>query len=137
MRPVMAALIFCGFILALLGELHAGGSRAQLRASVPSGNSAAGFVVRRGPTHRYAYPYPYVYYQPYYPPVVVISPYSQPYYVSPTIVATSPYFCVFHNDGFVSRVGLLDHLSGMHRIPLDVAASLCPDGTGSCIFPSY
>ena len=133
MRPVMAALIFCGFILAFLGELHAGGSRAQLRASVASGNSAAGFVVRGGSTYRYAYPV----YGPYYPPVVVISPYSQPYYVSPTVVATSPYFCVFHNDGFVSRVGLLDHLSGMHRIPLDIAASLCLDGTGSCIFPSY
>lgn len=133
MRPVMTALMICGFILALLGELHAGGSRAQLRASVASGNSAAGFVVRGGSTYRYAYPV----YGPYYPPVVVISPYSQPYYVSPTVVATSPYFCVFHNDGFVSRVGLLDHLSGMHRIPLDIAASLCPDGTGSCIFPSY
>ena len=132
MRPVMAAVIFCGFILALLGELHAGGSRAQLRASVASGNSAAGFVVRGGSTYRYAYPV----YGPYYPPVV-ISPYSQPYYVSPTVVATSPYFCVFHNDGFVSRVGLLDHLSGMHRIPLDIAASLCPDGTGNCLFPSY
>ena len=87
--------------------------------------------MRGGSTYRYAYPV----YGSYYPPVVVISPYSPPYYVSPTVVATSPYFCVFHNDGFVSRVGLLDHLSGMHRIPLDMAASLCPDGTGSCIFP--
>jgi hypothetical protein len=133
MRPVMTALMICGFILALSGEVHPGRSRAQLRASVPSGNSAAGFVVRGGSTYRYAYSV----YGSYYPPVVVISPYSQPYYVSPTVVATSPYFCVFHNDGFVSRVGLLDHLSGMHRIPLDMAASLCPDGTGSCIFPSY
>lgn len=81
--------------------------------------------------------YPYIYYPPYYPAVVVISPYSQPYYVAPTIVATSPYFCVFHNEGFVSRVGMLDHLAGIDKVPLDAAAALCPDGTGTCIFPWY
>jgi len=36
----------------------------------------------------------------------------------------------------VSRVGLLDHLSGMHKIPLDAATNVCPDD-GGCIFPSY
>lgn len=78
-----------------------------------------------------------VYYIPYQAPVLVVSPYGPSYYLPPTVVATAPFFCVLHNDGFVSRVGLLDHLSGMHKIPLDAAATLCPDGTSSCIFPSY
>ncbi len=81
--------------------------------------------------------YPYYYYQPYYPPVVVISPYGPSYILPPTVVVTSPYFCVLHNQGFVSRVGLLDHLAGTHKIPLDAATSLCPDGGASCVFPSY
>lgn len=70
-------------------------------------------------------------------PASRISPYSQSYYVPPAVVATAPYFCVLHNEGYVSRVGLLDHLAGTHKIPLDAAVSLCPDGTMACIFPSY
>lgn len=67
----------------------------------------------------------------------VISPYAGFYYAQPTIVATEPYFCVFHNEGYVSRVGLLDHLAGTHKIHLDAAASLCPASATTCIFPSY
>jgi hypothetical protein len=63
--------------------------------------------------------------------------YGPSYYVPPAVVVTSPYFCAFHNDGFVSRIGLLDYLSGTHKIPLDAAATICPDGVGSCVFPSY
>jgi len=88
--------------------------------------------------HR-SYPYyqvPGYYYQTYYPPVVV-SPYAPSYILPPTVVVNAPYFCVLHNEGFVSRVGLLDHLAGSHKIPLDAAIHLCPDGGGSCVFPSY
>lgn len=81
--------------------------------------------------------YPYYYYPGYYPQVLVISPYAPAYVLPPTVVATARYFCVLHNDGFISRVGLLDHLAGTHKIPLDAASSLCPDGAGSCLFPSY
>jgi hypothetical protein len=70
-------------------------------------------------------------------PVLVVSPYGPSYYVPPTVVVTWPYFCIFHNDGFVSRIGLLDHLAGTHKIPLDAAANLCPDGVSSCVFPAY
>jgi hypothetical protein len=52
-------------------------------------------------------------------------------------VATWPYFCVFHNEGYVSRIGLIDHLAGTHKIPLDAVTAFCPDDTGACIFPSY
>ena len=82
--------------------------------------------------------YPVVpYYVPYQAPVLVISPYGPSYYVPPAVVVTWPFFCVFHNDGFVSRIGLLDHLAGTHKIPLDAASTICPDGVGSCVFPSY
>jgi hypothetical protein len=81
--------------------------------------------------------YPYYYYQPYHPQVLVVSPYGPSYILPQTVVVTSPYFCVLHNDGFVSRVGMLDHLAGTHKIPLDAATSLCPDNGGSCVFPSY
>jgi hypothetical protein len=77
------------------------------------------------------------YYVPYAPPVLVVSPYAPAYLLPPTVVATSPYFCVLHNEGFVSRVGLLDHLAGAHQIALDAALSLCPDGAASCMFPTY
>jgi hypothetical protein len=74
---------------------------------------------------------------PYQAPALVISPYGPSYYLPPAVVVSSPYFCVLHNDGFVSRIGLLDHLAGTHKLPLDVAAAICPDGVGSCVFPSY
>jgi hypothetical protein len=46
-------------------------------------------------------------------------------------------FSVFHNAGFVSGVGLLDHLSGTHKVLRDAAAAICPDGIEACGFPSY
>ena len=144
MRSVFSALIISAIFLSLSGELGAGQSRATLRASGASGNTASSSLIANGqrkhkrgnpgyPIYRNGY-----YYQPYASPVLVISPYSGSYYLPPTVVVTSPYFCVLHNEGFVSRIGLLDHLSSsMHRIPLDVAASICPDGVSSCVFPSY
>lgn len=98
--------------------------------------SRMGFGSGVASERRYSYPFT-AYYVPYQAPVRVISPYGPSYYVPPAVVVTSPYFCVFHNDGFVSRVGLLDHLAGSHKIPLDAAATICPDGVGSCVFPSY
>ena len=69
--------------------------------------------------------------------MVVISPYAPAYLLPPTVVVTMPYFCALHNEGYVSRIGLLDHLAGMHKIPLDAATNFCPDGVGCCVFPSY
>ena len=82
--------------------------------------------------------YPFAsYIIPYQAPVLVISPYGPSYYLPPAVVVSAPYFCVFHNDGFVSRIGLLDHLAGTHKLSLEAAATICPDGVGGCIFPSY
>ena len=137
MRPTLFTVLILGCVLFLSGDAWSAQSGGQVRAKrVPGQFASSGSIVRGGPTHRYAYRYPYTYYQPYYPPVVVISPYAPPYHLLPTVVATSPYFCVFHNEEYVSRAGMLDHLAGAaHRIPLEAAAALCPEG--SCIFPSY
>jgi hypothetical protein len=109
-----------------------GRQRAASAVTFFSGGASNRVIIQR--QFYGAYPH---YYQPYYPPVVVISPYAPSYILPPTVVVTSPYFCVLHSQGFVSRVGLLDHLAGTHKIPLDAATSLCPDGGGSCVFPSY
>ena len=119
----------------------AGQSRVVVRAGNATGRSA--WIAGGVPARRYFYagpPYYYYvpgyYYQPYYTPVVV-SPYSPSYVLPPAVVVIAPFFCALHNEGFVSRVGLLDHLAGTHKIPLDATAALCPDGSGSCVFPSY
>lgn len=120
--------------LVVLFLLISGLSLAGERRGAPRSRFAAGSGVT---IDRRVY-YPFAsYYIPYQAPVSVISPYGPAYYVPPAVVVTWPYFCVFHNEGFVSRIGLLDHLAGTHKVPLDAAASLCPDGVGSCVFPSY
>jgi hypothetical protein len=145
LRAILSALSICAIFLALSGELQAGEGRTALRAQNGSGNGGSRGLVAGGRakhTHRHPggrpiYPYTY-YYRTYVPPVLVVSPYGGSYYLPPTVVVTQPYFCVLHNEGFVSRVGLLDHLSSsLHRIPLDAAAAICPDGVESCVFPTY
>jgi hypothetical protein len=121
--------VVLAFILLISGLALAGERRGAPLSRVGFGSGV--------PLDRRNY-YPFAsYYIPYQAPVLVISPYGPSYYVPPAVVVTLPYFCVFHNDGFVSRIGLLDHLAGTHKIPLDAAASICPDGVGSCVFPSY
>ena len=121
--------VVLAFILLISGLALAGEQRGAPRSRVGFGSGVQ-------LEHRSFYPVvPYD--VPYQAPVLVISPYGPSYYMPPAVVVTLPYFCVFHNDGFVSRIGLLDHLAGTHKIPLDAAAAICPDGVGSCVFPSY
>lgn len=131
--------------MAILALAVAAPSLADQRrfVGIPRGQSSVtGFaapgsriVVQRQVVPVYHY---YYYYPAYPPPVLVLSPYTRTYVLPPAVVvATAPFFCALHNDGFVSRVGMLDHLAGSHRIGLDAAATICPDGAGSCLFPSY
>lgn len=147
MKQILTALIVLALAIALGGELGAGSRQLTVRtlrgsgAALVAGAGSYRAAERRNfhavkPSHFHYY-VPRDFYQPYYPPVVVVSPYAPAYVLPPTVVVTSPFFCVLHNEGWVSRVGLLDHLSGMHKIPLDAAADLCPDGGASCVFPSY
>ena len=138
MKPILSIITIVALGMVLAGEVGAGPRRAGV---LPRANSGATFSAGGGSNRailqrQFSGAYPY-YYQPYYPQVLVVSPYGPSYILPPTVVVTSPYFCVLHNDGFVSRVGMLDHLAGTHKIPLDAAASLCPDHGGSCVFPSY
>lgn len=134
-------LLILGMVLAV--EVGAGPRRLNTAPRISSGVPfVSGSVANRVGVQRqfyggYPYFYQSYYYQPYYPQVLVISPYGQSYLLPPTVVVNEPYFCVLHNEGFVSRVGLVDHLAGTHKIPLDAVAGFCPDGGGSCVFPSY
>lgn len=139
MKPILSIITIVALGVVLAGEVGAGPRRTGVS---PRANSGATFFAGGGSNRvilqrQFSGAYPYYYYQPYYSPVLVVSPYGPSYILPPAVVVTSPYFCVLHNDGFVSRVGMLDHLAGTHKIPLDAAASLCPDHGGSCVFPSY
>ncbi len=123
---IMLVLIISMAGLVSAGERH---ETTRFRLGTGLGNGA--------PLERRVY-YPLAtYYIPHYAPIWVTSPFGPWYHVPTAVVVTSPYFCVFHNHGFVSRVGLLDHLAGTHKIPLDAATTICPRSVGSCVFPSY
>jgi hypothetical protein len=139
-RLLVSALIFIVFSLPIAAA--AGPRNLEVRPGVfPAYSRVWIGPVAPGPRFYYWSPYSYpsqFYYWPSYPSVFVVSPYTASYYAPPAVVATWPFFCVLHNEGFVSRVGLLDHLSSsLHRIPLEVAAAICPDSAGACIFSSY
>lgn len=90
MQKILFTLMMCGFVLLLSSELGADQSRGAFRVNPSSGRTVSrGWVAGRGPVNGFVYPaYPFGYYEPYYPPVVVISPYSPSYYLPPAIVVT-------------------------------------------------
>ena len=90
-----------------------------------------------GPTLLLLYRYPYGFTGYYAQPIVVISPAYYPYYLPSTLVASAPFYCLAHQAGWVSRAGMIDHLSGTHKIPLATAASVCPEATESCVVDGY
>lgn len=148
MRPMIAKFILIGLLTVLPAQVWAGGARAGVKATVAAPRSAvsrnwvqsgappAWFPNPYQPYYNY-YPYPYRVTGYYGQPIVVISPAYYPYYVFPTIVASSPFYCLAHQAGWISRAGMLDHLSGTHKIPLATAASVCPDATESCVVDGY
>jgi len=139
MKPMLSIIAIVALGVVLVGEVGAGPRRAGVSPRANSGvTSFAGGGSNRVILQRqFSGAYPYYHYQPYSPQVLVVSPYGPSYILPPTVVVTSPYFCVLHNDGFISPVGMLDHLAGTHKIPLDAATSLCPGHSASCVFPSY
>lgn len=69
--------------------------------------------------------------------IVVPSPtyYYSPYYFVPApSVVNASFFCLDHGVGFISRVGLLDHLGGTHKFALEHAAAICPADVETCVF---
>jgi hypothetical protein len=106
---------------------------AALQASGSSRRQVPAPRQNRRHTHRRPAPVvilpPYYYYPPYY---------HAPYYFAPQpVTVDAPFFCIEHRTGFVSRVGLIDHLGGIHKLPLSHAAAICPDGVEECIIEGY
>ena|SRR3990170_1895204 len=147
MRPLIAKFILIGLLTALPGQVWAGGARGGERAVAAATRSAVSHTLAHGGTpltrsatpyrHYYYYPSPYGFSGYYRQPIVVISPMYYPFYVPPVIVTSSPFYCLAHQAGYISRAGMLDHLSGTHRIPLETAASACPEATESCVVDGY
>jgi hypothetical protein len=75
---------------------------------------------RRRPARIIVVPAPSYYYLPY-------------YFVPGATDVNASFFCLEHAVGFVSRIGLLDHLSGTHKFALEHAAAICPDAD-TCVF---
>ena len=147
-KPSIAKFILIGLLTALPGQAWAGGGRTGERAvpvaprsHVPRTWAQGGIPAARFPNryqhYFYYYPYPYGFTRYYRQPIVVISPMYYPFYVPPVIVTSSPFYCLAHQAGYISRAGMLDHLSGTHRIPLETAASACPEATESCVVDGY
>lgn len=70
------------------------------------------------------------------PVIVVPAPayyYSPYYFVTRPAVVNAPFFCLEHGVGFVSRVGLIDHLGGTHKFALQHAAAICPQDVDTCV----
>jgi hypothetical protein len=78
---------------------------------------------RRRPAQVIVIPSPAYYYSPYH------------FAVTPAVV-NAPFFCLEHGVGFISRVGMIDHLGGTHKFALQHAAAICPEDVDTCIFES-
>jgi hypothetical protein len=76
---------------------------------------------RRRPARIIVVPAPSYYYSPY-------------YFVPAPAVVNASFYCLEHGVGFISRVGLLDHLGGTHKFALEHAAAICPADVDTCVF---
>jgi hypothetical protein len=69
--------------------------------------------------------------------IIVVPPpgyHYSPYYLPAPSVVNASFFCLEHGVGFISRVGLLDHLGGTHKVALEHAAAICPADVETCVF---
>ena len=69
--------------------------------------------------------------------IILVPPpayYHSPYYLPAPSVVNASFFCLEHSVGFISRVGMLDHLGGTHKFALEHAAAICPPGVETCVF---
>ncbi len=139
MKRRMISILAIVFVLGPQVQLLAGGAQAT---SHPPTNPKPAVQRRWRPGIWFQPGYPYYWYPQrhysYRQPVIVLSPYAAyPYSAPATIVASSPFFCLAHQVGYVSRAGMLDHLSGTHKLPLATAVAVCPDENESCIIDGY
>ena len=87
---------------------------------------------------RYSPFYNYYYYRRHDPrSVIIITPSTHYYDSRVTAVTSEPYYCHVHHVGFVSRVGFLDHVAGVHKIPIETVDGICAEGNASCVIEGY
>ncbi|HWP60424.1 MAG TPA: hypothetical protein VNL14_21185 [Candidatus Acidoferrales bacterium] len=72
-------------------------------------------------------------------PLYGFYPYAPRFYVPPYhydhVIAYPnlyPYFCFFDGLAFTNQAGFLDHVAGVHKIPLSHALSFCNENGSSC-----
>jgi hypothetical protein len=138
--PNKIVLIVAAALLALPGEGLASQSVAMRRSDAHLVRSAPGAPTpggrrdsndgrspqghrrfqQRRPAQVIVIPYPAYYYSPYY------------FAVRPE-AAYAPFLCFEHGVGFISRVGMIDHLGGTHKFALQHAVAICPDEVDTCI----
>lgn len=134
MKYLSIVALAAGLLLSLSGGVSARDRGGAARNNVHRYWRSAPPVKPYAPYyHRHFYPYSFFRHDP--RSIIVIKPYS--YYGPGTIVTSEPFYCHLHHTGFVSRAGFLDHISGTHRVPLEAADSICPDGEPSCIIEGY
>ncbi len=149
MKRLMTTAAILGLISVLSGQVMAAGATVAPRSGGISTGDALQSAVARGfyygatpslryPRHHHFHSPYYGYPRYYHRPIIIISPYYYyPYFTPATIITTSPFFCLQHNVGYISRAGMLDHLSGTHKIALATAASVCPEGGEGCVIDGY
>ena len=98
----------------------ASSNRRQDSTDTHSHPRSPGFQRRRS-ARIIAVPAPSYYYSPY-------------YFVPAPAIVTASFFCLEHGVGFISRVGILDHLGGTHKFALEHAAAICPADIDTCVF---
>ena len=140
MKQFKLAVVMVALAVLISGQLWAGGGRAGARAiGGARGGVVPGNAAPRTWANNVIITPGYSYYPNYFGAVYprVWSPYSYSYYLPPTVVANLPFFCALDQVGFWSRAGMIDHLAGTHKFPLETAAYICPDGAEACLFPGY
>lgn len=145
-------------ILGLAAEGWAGGGKVLFRSPAPGNRfvttppSSAGVVVRFGhggftsfDHHRFHGPVIIVSrggFRHFHSPIVVVPRHFV--FVVPRrhfffhrfpdgVIVSDPFFCFFHDVGFVSRVGLVDHLIGTHKLPAEAVEAACPESEAVCL----
>ena len=132
---VLAVIIALATGAFALGPVAAGRSDAHVVRSAPTAPSSGrrsdshdvrsqqgqSRFERRRPAQVIVVPYPAYYYSPY-------------HFALGAAVAYAPFFCLDHGVGFISRVGMIDHLGGTHKYALQDAAAICPENVDTCLF---
>jgi hypothetical protein len=148
MKLTITILFKIGLILLFSAQVWAGGKQVVVTAGGSDFNIApGGFHLRSGRFHNHLAPgqfylyhplhFPYVYYyQSFGSSIIIVIPDFNLHQVPVSKVVNAPFFCLLHHVGYVSRIGMLDHLAGAHKFALETAGIICPQGATHCLFPS-